>query len=301
MTTALPRMDLNLLVSLDVLLAECHVTRAAARLGLSQPAVSAQLRQLREAFGDALLVPGPKGMTPTARAQALKAPLRELLAGVHGLIGAHRTFDPLSAQQVFRLAATDAIHSTVTVPLVVRLATLAPHCQLAMQRIDLPALPEQLASGELDLALLTPQAAPGMLRTRKLYDEAFLTVLRRGHPAARKKLDLDTFCELGHVLVSPSGGGFVGAVDEALQRRGRIRRVHISVNSFLLVPGLIESTDLIATVPARLARRWAGPLAAVPVPLEVPGFSIAMAWHVRAHADAAQVWLREVMRQTVSA
>jgi DNA-binding transcriptional LysR family regulator len=301
MTAALPRMDLNLLVSLDVLLAECHVTRAASRLGLSQPAVSGQLRQLREAFGDALLVPGPKGMTPTARAQALRAPLRELLAGVHGLIGAHRTFDPLSAQQVFRLAATDAIHSTVTVPLVVRLATLAPHCQLAMHRTDLQALPEQLASGELDLALLTPQTTPSMLRTRKLYDETFLSVLRRGHPAAKRKLDLDAFCALTHVLVSPSGGGFVGAVDEALQRLGRTRRVQISVNNFLLVPSLIESTDLIATVPARLARRWVGPLVALPVPLEVPGFSIAMAWHVRAHADAAQVWLREAMRQTVSA
>lgn len=295
-----PRLDLNLLVSLDVLLAECHVTRAASRLGLSQPALSAQLRQLRAAFGDPLLVPGPKGMTLTSRAMALKAPLRELLAGVHGLVSAGQAFDPPTAQRVFRIAATDAIHSMVTTPLAARLAALAPQCQLAMQRGDLQTLPEELASGELDLALLTPQATPPMLHARKLYDETFLCVMRREHPAAMRPMDLDTFCSLAHVLVSPSGGGFVGAVDGALQALGRSRRVQVSINSFLLVPSLVEGSDLIATVPARLARRWNGLLSVVSVPLEVPGFSVSMGWHPRAHADPAQVWLRDTMRQVVS-
>jgi DNA-binding transcriptional LysR family regulator len=124
--------------------------------------------------------------------------------------------------------------------------------------------------------------------------------MRKGHPAAARPMDLDTFCGLAHVLVSPSGGGFVGAVDEALQRLGRSRRVQISVNNFLVVPDLVESTDLIATVPARLARHWRGLLIAVSVPLEVPGFSVSMGWHARAHTDPAQLWLRETMRQTVS-
>ncbi|MDR3453901.1 MAG: LysR substrate-binding domain-containing protein [Rhodoferax sp.] len=293
-------MDLNLLVSLDVLLAECHVTRAASRLGLSQPALSAQLRQLRNAFGDPLLLPGPKGMTPTSHALALKAPLRELLAGFHGLISAGQAFDPLTAQQVFRIAATDAIHSIVTTPLAGRLSTLAPHCKLAMVRVDLQNLPEQLASGELDLALLTPQAMPAMLHARKLYDETFLCVMRKGHPAAARPMDLDTFCSLAHALVSTSGGGFIGAVDEAVQARGHSRRVQVSVSSFLLVPSLVEGTDLIATVPARLAQQWAGLLAVVSLPLEVPGFSVSMGWHPRAHADPAQLWLRETLRQAMT-
>lgn len=293
------RMDLNLLVSLDVLLAECHVTRAAARLNLSQPALSAQLRQLRQAFDDPLLVAGPKGMTPTARAQALKTPLRELLAGVQGLVSAGRSFDPGTTEQVFRIAATDSIHSSVSTPLAARLCHLAPRSRLAMQRSDLQTLPEQLASGELDLALLTTQSLPGALHARKLYDEDFLCVMRPGHPASTRPLDLDTYCALGHVLVSPSGGGFVGTVDAALQALGCSRRVQLSVNSFLLVPQLIAGTDLVATVPARLARHWAGPLAVVSVPLEVPGFSVSMAWHPRAHADPAQVWLRETLKQAL--
>ncbi|MBV8123705.1 MAG: LysR family transcriptional regulator [Burkholderiaceae bacterium] len=295
------RLDLNLLVSLDVLLAECHVTRAAGRLGLSQPALSAQLRQLREAFSDPLLLPGPRGMTPTARALALKEPLRELLAGIHGLVSTDQAFDPGTAQQVFRVAATDSIHSSISTPLAARLTTRAPHCRLAMQRSDLQTLPEQLASGELDLALLTSQSMPATLHARKLYDEDFLCVMRLGHPAAARPLDLATFCALAHVLVSPSGGGFVGAVDAALQALGRSRQVQVSVNSFLLVPGLITNTDLIATVPARLAQHWAAQLAVVSAPLEVPGFSVFMAWHPRAHADPAQVWLRETLRQAVSA
>lgn len=201
----------------------------------------------------------------------------------------------------FRVAASDAIHCIATTPLAARLQLLAPHCQLAMQSTELRSIPEQMAAGEIDLLLATPGAMPPSLHARKLYDEEFLCVLRRDHPLAARALDLDTFCAFAHAMVSPVGGGFTGAVDDALAALGRTRVVKASVNSFLLVPPLIESTDLIATVPARLARRWSSQLAVLSPPCAVAGFSVSMGWHPRTHADPAQVWLRHVLRETVEA
>jgi DNA-binding transcriptional LysR family regulator len=288
----LNRIDLNLLVSLDVLLAERNVTHAARRLSLSQPALSAQLRQLRELFRDPLLLPAARGMTPTARALELQAPLREMLATLSGLVAERQPFDPASAEHTFRIATTDSIQSVVCVPLIARLRSLAPRARVALFPAT-PKLPEQLASGELDLTLVTPQAMPASLKNRPLYDESFLCLLRPGHPAAARPLDLDTFCSLDHVLVSPAGGGFSGAVDVALGKLGRSRRVVVSVNSFLLAPELVAESDLVCTVPARLARRWADRLAVMAPPCEVDSFAVHMGWHPRAHSDPAQRWLRE--------
>lgn len=290
----LNRIDLNLLVSLDVLLSESNVTRAAQRLSLSQPALSAQLNQLRALFSDPLLLPAARGMIPTARALELQAPLRDLLGQVNALVAAHQPFDPATAKNSFRIVATDAIQTALCAPLAARLQRLAPQARLALLLPDRLKLAEQLATGEIDLALITPQAMPESLKARLLYRESFLCVMRRDHPAATaRRFDLDAFCALDHVLVSPSGGGFVGAVDETLAALGRSRRVAVSVISFLMVPALVAASDLICTVPARLAARWDGTLAVLKPPCDVAGFEVHMGWHPRSHADPALVWLRE--------
>ena len=224
------RLDLNLLVSLDVLLAEGNVTRAAKRLGLSQPALSAQLKQLRDSFGDPLLLPGARGMTPTSRGDALREPLREVLAQIQALTAGARTFDPATAEQTFRIVASDAIHHTAGALLAARLGTLAPRCKIALLPYDGARTQEQMATGESDLWLGARASMPPNLRARPLYEEHFLCVVRRDHPLAARPLDLDRFCALEHVLVSPTGGGFRGTVDESLAGLERSRRVTVSLN-----------------------------------------------------------------------
>lgn len=289
----LARVDLNLLVSLDVLLAECNVTRAAQRLALSQPALSAQLKQLRALFNDPLLLPAARGMIPTALALRLQAPLREQLASLTSLIAAQHPFDPATGQETFRIATSDSIQSTIGVPLAKHLRKAAPNTRLALMQHDRQRGADQLATGEIDLVLGTSQSLPESLKSRLLYEETFLCVVRCDHPAAQKPLDLDAFCALEHILVSPTGGGFVGAVDETLATLGRSRRVVVSVASFLVVSTLVAHSDLICTVPARLARQHSDAIVVLPPPCEIAGFHIQMGWHPRSHADPAQIWLRE--------
>jgi len=289
----LHRIDLNLLVSLDMLLAERNVTHAAQRLSISQPALSAQLRQLRDLFRDPLLLPAARGMTPTARALELQAPLREMLATLSSLVAERQPFDPAVADNTFRIAATDSIQAAVCVPLIARVRDFAPAVRVALFPADSPRLAEQLASGELDLAFSTPQSMPESLKTRPLYDETFLCLLRRGHPAGARPLDLDVFCGLDHVLVSPAGGGFAGVVDDVLAQLGRKRRVVASLTSFLVAPALVAESEMICTVPARLARRSGDALNILAPPCEVGAFSVAMGWHPRTDSDPAQKWLRD--------
>jgi DNA-binding transcriptional LysR family regulator len=292
MAVDLHRIDLNLLVSLDMLLAERNVTHAAHRLAISQPALSAQLRQLRDMFGDPLLVPAARGMTPTPRALELQGPLRALLASVNQLVTGQQAFDPASASDTYRIAATDSIQAAVCVPLVAAMRLRAPGTRIALFPADQPRLGEQLASGEIDLVLGTRQSLPDAVKSRPLYEESFLCLLRRGHRDAGRPLDLDTFCELDHVLVSPAGGGFSGAVDDALARLGRRRRVVASLTSFLVAPALVAQSDLICTMPARLAHAMGDTVTVLPPPCEVGSFAVHMAWHARTDHDPAQKWLR---------
>jgi len=284
--------DLNLLVALDTLLAERNVTRAARRLNLSQPALSAQLARLRILFGDPLLLPAARGMTPTRRALELQEPLRQALEEVRGVLVAGSAFDPAAARLRVGIAASDYGQVAVLLPLLRDLAIEAPGLTLAWRNLDAAALMAQMERGEVDLALMTPETAPERLRIRPLYDERYVVILRRGHPAARGGLDLDTYCGLDHVMVSPQGGGFVGPADAALAAHGRCRRVAVSAPGFLVVPEIIAASDMVALVPERIARAQAGRLDLFEPPIPVPGFTLAVVWHDRTTAHPALQWLR---------
>lgn len=286
------RLDLNLLVTLDALLAEQNVTRAAQRLHLSQPAVSVQLARLRELFGDPLLLPGPRGMRPTARADALRQPLHDALQALGQAVAPAGPFEPAAARHTWRVAASDYGESTIVLPALAGIRAAAPLTRLATLGLSPPALARQLEAGDIDLAFHVASEAPPQLRRRSLFVERYLLAGRAGHPALQGRLTLEQFCQLEHALVSPDGGGFAGGTDEVLAQRGLARRVVLSVPHFLFLESVLASTDMVAVLPSRLVR--GNPrLQSVEPPLDVPGFEMLMLWHERVHRDPAHQWLRE--------
>ncbi|ANN72062.1 LysR family transcriptional regulator [Bordetella bronchialis] len=298
MDNSLRRLDLNLLLTLDALLAEHNVTRAAERLHLSQPAVSVQLARLREAFGDPLLLPGPRGMRPTARAEELREPLHQALQALGRAVAPSRPFDPAQATQTWRVAASDYGESTILLPAMRRLRAAAPRTRLAVLELNPPALARQLDQGLLDLAFHIGTEAPPGLRRRPLFVERYVLAGRHGHPALKRRPTLARFCKLDHAIVSPDGGGFHGVTDAALARVGMTRHVALSVPHFLFLESVLATTDLVAMVPERLVRGHAA-LRVVEPPVDIPGFEMAMLWHERVHRDPAHAWLRDLIAKAV--
>jgi DNA-binding transcriptional LysR family regulator len=295
------RLDLNLLVTLETLLVEQNVTKAAARLHLSQPAVSAQLNRLRHEFDDPLLIPAQRGMTPTAKAMELLEPLRQALDQVRATVASHRNFDPAKARLTFAIACTDYLQAAVVKPLVVELRTRAPGIRVALRNLDVPQLEAQMARGDVDLALMTPQAAPPSLRTRHLFDERYVLIGRRKHPRLRDEITVAQFAKLEQVIVSLDGGGFVTPVDSALAALGHRRNAVLSAASFLFVPEIVSHSDFVALVPERLVRDRANKLKVMDCPFPVEGFAVGMVWHERSHGHSGQRWIREAIVSVINA
>ncbi|MGF6837226.1 DNA-binding transcriptional LysR family regulator [Paraburkholderia youngii] len=294
----LRRLDLNLLVTLDVLLEEHNVTRAAERLNFSQPSVSVHLAKLRDVFGDPLLLPGPRGMRPTAKAQALREPLREALESLQRAVAPTSPFDPAAATQTWRIAATDYAESTIILPMLAGLRAAAPGTRLAIVEAVPPRLARQAEQGDIDIGFHTSEGAPEGLRRRVLFAERYVLVGRAGHPKLKRRPTLAQFCKLEHVIVSPDGGGFFGVTDETLAKLGLARKVVLSVPHFLFMQSVLASTDLVGMLPARLVR-GSDTLRMVEPPVEVPGYEMAMLWHERVHRDPAHQWLREFIAASV--
>lgn len=294
----LRRLDLNLLVTLDVLLAEHNVTRAAERLNFSQPSVSVHLAKLREIFDDPLLLPGPRGMRPTARAEELREPLRQALEALERAVAPASPFDPAQARDTWRVAATDYGESAILLPALAGLRAAAPGTRIAVVEMVPSRIAKQAELGDIDLAFHTAEGSPLNLRRRTLFAERYVLAGRAGHPRLKRRPTLKQFCTLDQVIVSPDGGGFSGVTDDALAQHGLARRVVLSVPHFLFLRSVLESTDLVAMLPERLVGN-SGTLQVVDAPLEVPGYEMAMLWHERSHRDPAHQWLREQIVKAV--
>ncbi|MDZ7322599.1 LysR family transcriptional regulator [Kosakonia sacchari] len=288
----LNRLDLNLLLTLDVLLREHNVTRAAQRLNLSQPSVSVQLARLREIFDDPLLLPGPRGMQPTVRADELREPLRQALEALERAVSPVNAFDPARASVTWRIAATDYTESAVLLPLLNTLRRDAPASRLAVFELNPRQIKRQAEQGDIDLFFHLREGAPASLHQRLLFTERYVLAGRVGHPALKRRPSLKQFCKLEHVIVSPEGGGFQAATDDALAARGLTRNVVLSVPHFLFMLDALARTDLVAVLPERLVATT-GALQVVDPPLDLPGFDMLMLWHERLHRDPGHKWLRQ--------
>lgn len=285
-------LDLNLLVTLDVLLAEHNVTRAAERLHFSQPSISVHLAKLRDIFGDPLLLPGPRGMRPTARAEALREPLRQALEALSLAVSPAAAFDPARATNTWRVAATDYGESTILLPAMAGLRRAAPGTRLAVLEMAPPHIARQAEQGIIDIAFHTSDGAPPGMRHRLLFKERYVLAGRASHPRLKRKPTLKQFCELEHVIVSPDGGGFSGVTDKVLAEAGMTRRVALSVPHFLFVISALTGTDLVAMLPERLVRDNPA-LRVVAPPVDIPGYEMVMLWHERSQRDPAHQWLRD--------
>lgn len=289
----LRNIDLNLLVTLEALLTEQNVTRAAERLHLSQPSVSVQLRKLRQIFSDPLLSPAPGGMLATTRAQALLPPLRAALAEMRRVLEPRHSFDPATVQLTWQVAAADYAEYAILMPMLGHLRKAAPGIRIAVREAAHSRMIKQLESGAIDLGLLAIESAPERLHHRILFKEHYVLVARRRHPALGGKLTIDTLCQLEYVVVSTDGGGFRGVTDTVLEGKGRTRRVILSVPHFLFVPEVVARTDLVAMLPSRLVKDRSNHIQVVVPPLPIPSYEMAMIWHERSHLDPAHMWLRE--------
>lgn len=294
-------MDLNLLRVLNALLDERSVSKAAVSLGYTQPTVSGMLKRLRDVFGDPLFVRTQRGLLPTPHALSLEAPLKQLLTDGERLI-AREVFDPAAATMTFAIASNDYMQQALLLPFIKVLRNEARWIRIAIAPAINQGVGDALARGQIDLAVTIPEFAMPDLPSRLLYRERYVVAVRRRHPLARARtISVERFCSYDHVLVSPTGGSFEGPADQALARLGLRRIVRYSVPSFLLMPGILQTDDLVAFVPSRLLRDNHKELVVLKPPLEIPGFDVIAVWHPRVDKDAAHQWLRTRLAATAKA
>jgi DNA-binding transcriptional LysR family regulator len=286
--------DLNLLEALDALLRELNVTRAAARLGISQSAMSHKLARLREVFGDPLLVGGRGGMVPTPEAERIGRSIRQPFTDLRAAIQNTAPFDPATSARRFVMVSPDYAAFSFLPRARTIFAKEGPFTSLVV-REPWPGMIDALRDGTLDLiagALLQPAA--GLIQT-KLFQDTLVCVVRRDHPKVGKTLDRATFASLPHLVVSRDVEG-TGPWDALLATHGLNRHIAMRVPYHLAAPFIVARSDLIMMTTLALARDASSmlPLKILRCPIQLPVLKVTMAWHERNQNDAAHQWFREI-------
>lgn len=299
--------DLNLLHVFDALINDGNLTRAGFRLGLSQPAMSHALARLRKLTGDKLFVRVPKGMCPTEHAIQIAPSVREGLRLLGGALQADVSFNPRSCKRTFQMLMSD-IGEMIYLPLLMRkVGEIAPGVNIRVLQLPRESYAQAFFSGEADLAIgFLPNLDAGFYQ-QKLFSDSYVCVARENHPRIRKRLSLTQFCKESHVLTEPGGSRYstvsqqtstTTLIEQYLATHGFTRRVALRVPHFMVVPAVVQSSDLIATLPSSVIRhlRPLSGLKMVQLPFEVPRFEVKQFWHERNHEDVGNRWLRGLIR-----
>ena len=285
--------DLALLQVFDSIYREGSLTRAAWSLNLSQPAVSHALARLRQRFADPLFIRQGVQMQPTARARQIALPVSQALQQLRQVLELPEPFDPGHRQLEFRLGLRDVLEAMLLPPLLQR---LGPGLRISSMRCERQDMEDELARGSLDLVIDVLRPSVGSLRQAPLLQESLVVLMRRGHPLAQE-LDLDTYLQAGHVLVSSRRQG-LSLEDVELARQGRQRRIVLRCQHYYAASAVVASSDLLLTMPEHYARRLEHDHGNCvrPLPLAQPGLSMHMYWHMRRDEEAAHRWLREQLK-----
>ena len=293
MIANLRQLDLNLLLVFDALMQEGNLTRAAERLHLSQSTVSNALARLRQQLGEELFLRTARGMTPTARAQALYVPVRQALRLLQTGLGPAEPFDPQTPHS-FSLALNDYAQAALLPMLQAHLARSAAQVELLVQADDADSLLQRLESGALDLAIDYLHFDLPELHYAPLREEQLVVIGRAGHPAFSGGLSLEDYQQARHITVTPRAGR--GSPLEIVLGSARVRRqAALHLPNYLPIPAIVAQTDLLGTVPARLAEAFA-PLHALEIaalPFDMPPVQVSLIWHHQQHLDPAHAWLRQ--------
>ncbi len=297
--------DLNLLVVFDALISERNVSRAAARLGVTQPAVSHALKRLRHLFKDDVLTRGPRGMEPTGRALSLYPAVQSVIADVQSIVSTARAFDPATASHTFRLSMSDAV-SVEVLPQITRLIRReAPNIDFVISTSGPQESCRRIADDEIDLAIGVFPHVPKEFGCNTLYRDKLIGIAdKRNKRLKNGRMELNAYLDAPHVTVARNRDSGI-QVDEILESMGIPRRIVAAVPHYLSVPALIRGTDLVALSRKRLLSvfRQSSELVTFPLPLPmtVPDLEFLQIWHKRYERDPGHRWLRTLVLRAVQA
>ncbi|MEH8020077.1 MULTISPECIES: LysR family transcriptional regulator [Rheinheimera] len=303
------KMDLNLLVYLDVLLREKNVTRAAHQLNITQPAMSNGLKRLRDLLNDPILVRTSEGMVPTERARELAPIVRGVLLTLEETLQPNKDFEPLLSQRVFRIMASDYAASTLIPALLKKMRVQAPHTSLdIMTPSDVTF--HDVENGKVDMAINRFDQLPQSFHQKTVWRDSFSCLINAQNPVL-KNFNLDSYLKAQHIWVSKTGFGVgvgmdpkdvqkLGWVDEALAKLGKQRNISVFTRNYHVAMHLAVGIDLIATLPSHAARLYANDptMAIMDPPFAIPSIELKMIWSPLLHQDASHIWFRRLIVET---